>query len=157
MMLLAPPLLCLRMAAPTKGPQHHPTYTGGTRPKVPAWPSTGQSQSWPLPRLKEELDPLNHPCRWIYVEMEKTMHRYWWKELKASGRVSMGLHLIREGLWQLQSPSMGPVGRQQCIQAAPGPTWGLAGGGMPHPGLAESALQISCSTLIPPSQGISGP
>ena len=30
--------------------------------------------------------------------MEKITHPHWWKELKASGRVSIGIQLIREGL-----------------------------------------------------------
>ena len=46
-------------------PQHCPTYTGGARPKVPAWPPTGWSQSWPQPRPKGEPDPINHPSRWV--------------------------------------------------------------------------------------------
>ena len=42
---------------PTEGPQHHPTHTGGARPKVPAQPSAGQSQSQPQMML-EEPDPV---------------------------------------------------------------------------------------------------
>ena len=30
--------------------------------------------------------------------MERTIHPHWWKELKASGRVSMSSHTVREGL-----------------------------------------------------------
>ena len=93
-----------------KGPQCHPTYAGGARPKVPAQPSAGQSQSQPWPRRKEEPDPINHPCRWIHAEMEKTIWPHWWKELKASGRVSMGIHLIKEG------PSDSEAQQQMCWQ-----------------------------------------
>ena len=35
--------------------------------------------------------------------MEKTIHPHWWKELKASGMVSMGSHMIREVLCDLEA------------------------------------------------------
>ena len=100
MMLLAPLLPFLRIPHnhPQWGPQCHPTYTGGARPKVSTQPSTGWCQALPWPRLKEELDPINHPNSWIHVKMENTIHPHWWKELKASGRVSMDSHMVREGL-----------------------------------------------------------
>ena len=45
----------------------------------------------------------NYPCRCINAEMEKIVHLLWWRELKASGRVSIGIHLIREGLSKSKS------------------------------------------------------
>ena len=45
-----------------------------------------------------EPDPVNHPHRSIHVEMERIIHSHWWKELNPSGRLSMGTHLLREGL-----------------------------------------------------------
>ena len=44
--------------------------------------------------------------------MEKTIHPHWWKELKASWKVSMGIHLIREGL------SNSEALQQTCWQVA---------------------------------------
>ena len=136
-------------------PPEHPTYMGGAGPKVLAKPSTDWTQSRAQSKPKEGLDPVNHPHRWIHVEMEKTIHPHWWKELRASGRVSMGSHMIREGFSNSKAYYM-PVGRQQHW----GCTWPnmrLQGGGMPHPGLADSAAQTSCSTLMSLTQGIYGP
>ena len=92
------PCLWIPMSTPNKGPQHCPIYTGGARPKVPMKQSAGWSWSWPQSRPNRELDPVNHPCRWIHAEMERTRHPHWCKEFKASGRVSMGSQIIREGL-----------------------------------------------------------
>ena len=97
---------------PQQGPQFHPTYTGGVRPKVPTKPSASHSQSQPWSRPKEEPDPVNHPCRWIHVEMEKTRHPDWLKEIKASGRMSMVSYIIREGLSKSKACT-GPNGRWQ--------------------------------------------
>ena len=58
---------------PSKGPQQWPTHTEGARPKVPALPSAGWSQSQSQLR-PEEPDPINHPHRWIHAEMEKIVH-----------------------------------------------------------------------------------
>ena len=84
---------------PSKGPQYHPTYTGGARPKVPTKPSAGWFQSQHQSSQKRSWIQLtNHPCRWIYVENERARHPHWWKEMKASGRVFMGSQIVREGL-----------------------------------------------------------
>ena len=64
-------------------------------PRVPAKPSAGQSQSWTWSR---GVNPVNHPHRWIHAEMEMTVHHHQWKEIKASGRVSMGSHIVWESL-----------------------------------------------------------
>ena len=82
----------------SEGPQWHHIYTGGTRPKVPPKPSAHQSQSQPKPRPKEKPDMCNHPHKWIHMEMEKTLCPHWWKEIKATRKVSMGSHIVREGL-----------------------------------------------------------
>ena len=82
---------------PSKSPQSHPAHMGGAWPYVPAKPPAGwpqlRSQSGP----KEGPDPVNHPHRWIHVEMGSSLHPHWWKEIKASGRVSMGSHIVKEG------------------------------------------------------------
>ena len=143
------------MSASSEGLQYHPTYTGGVKPKVPALPSTGQSLSWPWLRLKEEPDLISHPHRWIHAEMQKIIHPHWLKELKASGRLSMGIHLIMEGLsdsktlqwahWQAV-PIRQPLAQHEAL-----------GGGIPHLGLADSIPWISCPMLRLPAQGTSGP
>ena len=76
-----------------QGLQWSSTPTGGARPKVSAWPPT--AQSWPK---LEEPDPTSLPHRWIHVEMMKITHCPWWKELKASRRMTVGSHIISEGL-----------------------------------------------------------
>ena len=90
-MLLAPLLLCPRIphSHPSKCPQHCPTYTG--EPFLKSQPNPPLVDLGPDPNQ-------GHPCRWIHGEMEKTIHPHWWKEIKASGRVSMGSHIVREGL-----------------------------------------------------------
>ena len=82
---------------PSKGSQHCPTYMGGAWLKVPTKPSIAKLQSQLRP--KGGSDMVNHPSQWILVEMNRIGgHPYWWKELRASERVSMGRHIMRECL-----------------------------------------------------------
>ena len=88
------------------------------RPKVPAQPSTAQSQ----PRL-EEPDPVSYPHRWIHAKLMTIDHLPWWKELKASSRMAMGYHIISEGLIDHEALHWA-CWPQDC--------------GMPHPDFADS-------------------
>ena len=76
-----------------KAPNRVPPFTGGTRPKLPAWPSTTQFQLRP-----EAPDPVSHPWRWIHVEMLKIPHVPWWKSLMSSGKMMMFSHILHESL-----------------------------------------------------------
>ena len=82
----------------SKDSQCNPIHLGGVWPKVPAKPSAGQSQSQAQTKPTGGLDPVNQPHRWIQAEMGKTRHPHWWREIKASGRTTMGSHIIKEGL-----------------------------------------------------------
>ena len=82
----------------SKDSQCHPIHLGGAWPKVPAKPSAGQSQYHTQPRSTGGLNPVNQPHRWIQSEMGKTRHPNWWRKIKASGRMTMGSHIIKEGL-----------------------------------------------------------
>ena len=80
---------------PSKSPQHHPTYMGGALPKVPTRPSTAQSWSW----SKGMPDPVNHPNWWILAEMDRgRVHPHWWKEIRASKRITMRSMTLRKCL-----------------------------------------------------------
>ena len=100
MTLWAPLLLCLWIpyGCPQQGTQHHPTYTGGSQPKVPTNHLLVNPSPNPNQGQKRVSDPVNHPCRWIHKEMERTRHPCCWKEIKSSGRVSIGSQIIREGI-----------------------------------------------------------
>ena len=99
------------------------------------------------------MDPINHSHRWIHVEMEKSVHPHWWKELKASGRVSMCSHIVRKDLgnsealqwayWQVAAFRL-PLAQHKALRWWDGP-----------PGLADSATEISCSILMSLAKGIS--
>ena len=140
------------MTCPSKSHPNHPTYREEARPKVSAKSSAGWPQLRTQSRPKDEPDPVNHPHRWIHAEME-VIHPHWLKELKASGRVSKGAHLIKEGSAMLK-PHYRPVGRQ-LYSGCPWPNmWSLAGG-MLHPSSVDCTPWISCPTLMPLAQGIS--
>ena len=144
-----PLLLC-----PTESSQHCPTHTGGARPKTLAHPSASQSLSWPQSK-PEEPYPVNHLHRWIHTETEKISHFHWWKEMKPSWRLSMGPHLIREGLsdaealqqdhWQVV------VFRLLLVKSE------ALGGWVPHSHSVGSTLQTSYPPLMLPAQRISMP
>ena len=66
------------------------------------------------------------------MEMEKTIHPHWWKELKDSGRVSMGSHIVTEGLsnseglqlacWQVTAFRL-PLGQHEALGQWDAPPW----------------------------------
>ena len=87
---------------PREGPQWSSTIVGGARPKIPVWSSTAQSQS-----RSDGLDPVSYFHRWIHAKIMKITNIYWWKELKASGRMAMHSCVISEGLTGGWSPSPG--------------------------------------------------
>ena len=64
---------------------------------------------------------------------------HWWKEVRASGRVSMGKHFKREWLHQCWGLALCPMAGSG-IQAAPCPTWGLRLVGCPT--LAQQAVSL---------------
>ena len=71
------------------------------------------------------------------------------KELKASGNVSMGNHMIREGIGD--SEALQWVYWQAVVFRLPLAYIKLWGGGMPHMGLVDSSWQISYFILMPPA------
>ena len=128
------------MATPSKEPHHHPTYTGGARPNG----STQHLLDNPSPNLNQgqrrNQIQLTTP---IDGSMQRWRRPYTCTTTlkgKASGTLK---------------PYNGPVGRWQH-SGCPLTNMRPWVGGMPHPGLADSALQISCSTSMPLAQGISG-
>ena len=101
----SPIALLLEFPRPStsKDSQCHPIHLGGAWPKVPAKPPAGQSQSQTQPKSTGGLDPVNQHYRWIQSEMGKTRHPHWWREIKASGRTTMGRHIIKEVLTDVEA------------------------------------------------------
>ena len=42
---------------------------------------------------------MKYPCWWIVDEtfQPSNPHPHWWREIKASGRTSLGAHVVQEG------------------------------------------------------------
>ena len=93
---------------------------------MPAAASLSQSHSWSWARLgRERLDPVRYPHCWITEEMSQPSihHPHWWREIKASGNLNLGTHIVHEGLdefaaqhhvlWQAASFRL-PVAQQEA-------------------------------------------
>ena len=71
------------------------------------------------------MDPAKYPYQWIADEMSQpgNPHPHWWREIKASGRTSLGAHIVQEGhndpvaqsftLWQAAAFRL-PVTQQEA-------------------------------------------
>ena len=47
------------------------------------------------------LDPVNHPSQWILEEMDRSRaHPCWWKEIRASKKITMGSNPRRYTVWE---------------------------------------------------------
>ena len=87
---------------PTKSPQHSHAPAGGTwtQPKILAAASSGQSHSWSQTRTgRERPNPVRYPCWWITNELSQSSnpHPHWWREIKASRKLSVGAHIVQKG------------------------------------------------------------
>ena len=142
--------------APSESPQSHPTYIGGAQPKVPAKPSTCQSQLRSWSRPKEGPDHINCPHRWISGEMSRLLPTTFagGRRLKPVGGPSRGHTLWRKATVITRSNTM-----CYCRQQSSGcqlPSRRPLGGVMPHPRSAGFALKILCLSLMPLAPRTSG-
>ena len=82
-----------------------------------------------------------------------TIHPHWWKEIKTSGRVSMGSHIVREGLSATsEALHYGPNDMWQHSGCQLAPSMRPWGGGMPHPssaGLGPADFKLYTATSSP--------
>ena len=137
----------------SKGPQCNPTYMGGAWPKVPAKPSTAQLRSQSRP--KGGPDPVNHLCQWVLGEMNRIRgHPHWWKEIRASGRISMGEHIVRE--CYIDAKALHYAQWQAVEFKLPLAQHKASGWWMPGPGSVGCVPRISCPILMPSALRISG-
>ena len=75
---------------------------------------------------------MNHLCQWVKAEMSRIGHPHWWKEVRASGRVSMGEHIMREcnlndevqhyAIWQVVAFRL-PLAQQDALGWWDAPPW----------------------------------